>query len=157
MKRNISFICIGLLISIAASAQQIKSQNTFQQLPPEQRQQIIEQKADSAIANRTVKRMKEVFQLTADQEQALFKTGVAINTERRQVFKTYWKTDAFPIQMAKVDSTAELKYKSIVGEKNYLTYKEAMKADLIRKQQFTQQRVEAKRQQDSLNNKTSHP
>jgi hypothetical protein len=117
---------------------------------------VLGQKADSAIANRTVKRMRELFSLTASQEQDLYQTGVTINNSRRQVFKTYWKTDSFRVQMAKVDSTADALYKAIVGVDNYKLYKEVISADIIRKQAIMQQRA-ALQQKDTLTPKTTNP
>jgi hypothetical protein len=117
------------------------------------RQQLFEQKADSAIANREVKRMKELFTLTPEQEQSLYQAGITINNNRRGIFKAYWKTEAFQTQMAKVDSSAAALYASIIGAGKYSMYKDALHSRLIQKQQVMQQRASA----DSLNRKTQQP
>jgi hypothetical protein len=135
MKKTLVFICIFLFVVTSVSFSQQK------QLLVEQRRPLMEQKADSAIANRTIKRMKELFTITVGQEQTLYQTGVAMNNNRRQVFKTYWKTAEFPAQMAKVDSTTDALYKAIVGIENYKLYKEVLNADVIRKQAIMQQRA----------------
>lgn len=135
MKKRFILIAICLSVFTAASFSQITK------LTVEQRRPVMEQKADSAIANRTIKRMKELFTITASQEQALYETGITINKNRRQVFKTYWKTAEFPVQMAKTDSTADASYKAIVGVENYKLFKDVLQADFIRKQAIMQQRA----------------
>jgi hypothetical protein len=135
MKKRFILITICLSVFTSVSFSQITK------LTVEQRRPVMEQKADSAIANRTIKRMKELFTITTKQEQTLYETGITINNNRRQVFKTYWKTDAFPVQMAKIDSTADASYKAIVGEENYKLFKDVLQADFIRKQAIMQQRA----------------
>ncbi|OQP64631.1 hypothetical protein A4R26_16435 [Niastella populi] len=141
-------ICLLVCTSISFSQQK--------QAIIEQRRPLMEQKADSAIANRTVKRMKELFSLTASQELELYNTGVTINNNRRQVFKSYWKSEAFRDQMAKVDSAADASYKAIVGVENYKLYKEVLSADVIRRQAIMQQRA-GTQQKDTTTIKTTNP
>jgi hypothetical protein len=148
MRKIFLITCICLFAFIAISF--------GQQLSVEQRRPLMEQKADSAIANRTIKRMKELFALTASQEQSLYQTGVKINTDRRQVFKTYWKTEAFRTQMTKIDSTADSLYQAIVGAENYKLFKEVLAADMIRKQAIMQQRAVAQTK-DTLTAKPNNP
>ena len=96
--------------------------------------------------------MKELFTLTSSQEQALYESGVTINNSRRQVFKTYWKTEVFRTEMAKIDSTADSLYTAIVGADNYNLYKNVLNADMIRKQAIMQQRASLQ-PKDTLTNK----
>lgn len=148
--KNISLIItICLLCSTVCLSQE-------KQKVIEERRSMMEQKADSAIANRMVKRMKELFAVTANQELELYKTGININGNRRKVFKEYWKTEAFPAQMAKVDSTAGALYTAIVGAENYKLYKDVVNADVIRKQAIIQQRAGSK-PKDTLTPKTTQP
>jgi hypothetical protein len=137
MKKILLYICICLLVFTTATLGQQKQQSV------EQRRPLMEQKADSAIANRTIKRMKELFPVSEKQEQALYQAGITINNNRRNVFKTYWKTEAFRGEMAKIDSTASLTYQSIIGEKNYQQFKEVLQADMIRKQIIMKQRADS--------------
>jgi hypothetical protein len=150
MKKRFLMITICLLVFTAVSYSQITK------LTVEQRRPVMEQKADSAIANRTVKRMKELFTITSSQEQALYQAGITINNSRRQIFKTYWKTVEFPAQMAKVDSTAAASYKAIIGSENYKLYNDVLQADVIRKQAIMQQRASLQ-PKDTLTSKTSNP
>lgn len=146
MKKPLVFISIFLFVSISVSF----GQQT--QLSAEQRKALMEQKADSAIANRTIKRMKELFTLTTSQEQHLYQTGVTINNSRRQVFKTYWKTDSFALQMSRADHTADSLYRTIVGVENFKLYKEVLNADIIRKKAII-----AAQPKDTLTAKTNNP
>jgi hypothetical protein len=136
MKKIILYICTFLFVFTIVTFGQQKQQSI------EQRRPLMEQKADSAIANRTIKRMKELFTISPEQEQALYKTGVTINNNRRQLFKTYWKTEAFQTEMTKVDKAADSSYKAIVGSNNYQLYKEVLQSDLIRKQAIMKQRAD---------------
>ncbi len=136
MIKIILYICICLLVFETSTFSQEKRQSV------EQRRPLMEQKADSAIANRTIKRMKELFPVSAEQELALYKAGIAINNNRRQAFKAYWKTEAFRIEITKIDSTANVTYQSIVGVKNYQLYKEVIQADMIRKEAIMKQRAD---------------
>ncbi len=119
----------------------------------QQRRQLQEQKADSAMADREVLRMKEQFSLTPQQEATLYKVGVSINHNRREVIKKYWRTEAFQEQIAEVDKKRDSLYQSIVGEANYKKYKGALHSSDLQKQQVMQQRATA----DSLNRKAQHP
>jgi hypothetical protein len=118
MKKIILYICTFLFVFTIVTFGQQKQQSI------EQRRPLMEQKADSAIANRTIKRMKELFTISPEQEQALY------------------KTEAFQTEMTKVDKAADSSYKAIVGSNNYQLYKEVLQSDLIRKQAIMKQRAD---------------
>jgi hypothetical protein len=149
MKKIIVLTFISLFIFTTISYSQ-------QGQPSAEQRQFHEQKADSAIANRTVKQIKQLFALTADQEQTLYLTAVQINNSRRNVFKTYWRTEAFHEQMSKMDKRADSLYQSIVGVTNYQLYKDMVKADMIRRQAIMKQRISMQKK-DTINIKSNNP
>lgn len=155
--KKILFIAFGCICALTINSYgQQDSLHRKQPLTAEQlqqRRQIHEQKADSAISNREVQRMKELVTLTREQEVALYQAGITISHERREVFKKYWKTEAFQQQMAVVDKRADSLYQSVVGATNLKSYKEMLRTSMVRKQQIMQQRATA----DSLNRKIQQP
>lgn len=120
------FLCMSYMSSYG---QKVLSLTTEQKA---QKRQNWEQRGDSAIASREVVRMKRLFALTPGQEQAVFQAGISINQRRREVLKTYGKTDALQAKMANVKQNADSVYRAIVGEKNYQLYKDAMHSNLMK-------------------------
>lgn len=149
MKNNKKHTIILFFLSISylcSYGQRLPSLTTEQKA---QRRQQWEQRGDSAIASREVIRMKHLFVLTPQQEQKLFQGGISINQRRREVIKTYGKTDALQANMAKVKQSADSLYRSVVGEKNYQLYKDALHSNLQQRQ--------SKNGIDSLHAKTQQP
>ena len=95
-----------------------------------------EQRGDSAIASRELIRMKRVFKMTPDQEQALFAAGIQMNQRRRQVIKTYGKTESLPSELKKVDKSADSLYQSIIGASQFTKYQDALHTRLSQSRQI---------------------
>lgn len=105
----------------------------------QQRQQRYEKKADSSLAGREVKRMKEVIRITSEQERLLLQAAITTNVKRREVFKSYWKKEGFRAQMIRVDKSADSLYQSIVGDSNYQMYKDTLQSRLLQRRQLMEQ------------------
>lgn len=131
MKNIKSYTFILFFLSISCLSSYGQRQPLLTAAQKAKQRQNWEQRGDSAIASREVIRMKHLFSLTSQQEQALFQGGIGINQRRREVLKKYDKTDALQPNMAKVKQSADSLYISIVGEKNYQLYKDALHSHLV--------------------------
>lgn len=92
-----------------------------------------EQRADSAIASKGVKQIKQFLTITPEQETALFQAGKTANQAKRGVFKSYWKTGAFEKEMAKAERLQDSLYMSVLGETQYYEYRTKLSADRLRR------------------------
>lgn len=103
-----------------------------------------QQKADSAIAARTIQKMQELFTVSADQQQALKKATVTLRHYRQTVFAESKKTSVLQEKMQQQEHMQDSVYQSIIGGKNYALYKEAIQKEREQKKAAMIARVQAK-------------
>lgn len=148
MKKIILFAFVFFSILTTVHSQQRETASA-----PERLQQ--EKRTDSAIAVRGTQKVKQFIDITPQQEAAIREASVKASQAKRAVFKQYWKTEAFPREMAKAEHLQDSLYESILGIKYYKLYREKLNKEEGKR--AYELRVRAQQRKDSITTKPKQP
>jgi hypothetical protein len=116
----------------------------------EERKQAYIKRADSVATARVLQKMKNIFSVSSQQEQALKNAVVTLNSRKRNLFTQYRDTAELKNKMDMQRQAQDSVYSSIVGEKNYALYTEALQKEMEQKKAIMAERVRIKFGTDSL-------
>lgn len=101
-------------------------------------------KRDSLVTDRMLTKMKSLFEVTGDQERAIQQAVVKMNQDSKQLFTEYRRSEDFQRKIADGERNKDALYQSIIGEKNYALYKEAVQKEREQKAAAMAERMRAK-------------
>ena len=70
--------------------------------------------------------MQQLFQLSAGQTDSLHQAALQAYNTRKQVLASYWKTDSFPIMIARASRLKDSLYFTIMGPRQFQIYKDSL-------------------------------
>jgi ABC-type proline/glycine betaine transport system substrate-binding protein len=85
---------------------------------------------DSVMAAREALSAQQQFTLSDQQTGQLTAAGIRAASDKRRVFKLYWKTDAFLTEMAKVEQLKDSVYEAVLGPQQFRRFRENIQRKL---------------------------
>lgn len=104
-------ITVGLLLSLVARSQSAATRQS--------------QWIDS-LAQKEARGIQQQFHLSAGQVEALHQAYLQAYAARKKVIAGYWKTDSFPIMIARADRFKDSLYVAILGQRQFHDYQDSL-------------------------------
>jgi len=109
--RALIFLSVSLLFRTGAIAQRLPDRQS--------------QWADS-ISQAEASKVRQQFILSDQQQEALHQANLQVYTTRQDVYHRYFKTDSFPMMIARVGRLHDSLYFSILGQRQFQSYRDTL-------------------------------